>query len=101
MTVWVVVSYHYTMILTTTTTTTTDVLPWCAHGVAHACALALYATEIALADAIAREPVVLEGMSKKEVLAKVLDCINDRCLVREERAPDERFYPRFRCAAAW
>ena len=25
----------------------------------------------------------------------MLDCINDRCLVREDAAPDDLFYPRY------
>ena len=31
-----------------------------------------------------------------QVLQAVLDCINDRCLVRDESAPDDRFYPRYK-----
>ena len=50
-------------------------------------------TESALAQALEEEPVVLDGFAQSEVLQALLDCVNDKCLVRDE-ARDDCFYPR-------
>mmetsp|Transcript_57241 Transcript_57241/g.134771 ORF Transcript_57241/g.134771 Transcript_57241/m.134771 type:complete len:1162 (+) Transcript_57241:381-3866(+) len=51
-------------------------------------------TEAAVLDSMDRDPVAVEGMSRDKVLETLLMMLNDRCLLRDDRAPDDRFYPR-------
>lgn len=41
-------------------------------------------------------PLGLEGVSEEQGLEALLLTLNDRCLIRDDKAPDDRFYPRSR-----
>ena len=53
-------------------------------------------TEASIMASVAVSPLNLEGKSEEEGLRALLVTLNDRCLIREDKAPDDRFYPRWR-----
>jgi len=53
-------------------------------------------TEKALQDAMERDPVQVQGMTRQAVLHALILFLNDRCLIRDEKFPDDRFYPRYK-----
>ncbi len=51
-------------------------------------------TEKTIMDALKAQPLKLEGKTDSETAKELVLMLNDRCLIRDDKAPDDKFYPR-------
>jgi hypothetical protein len=51
-------------------------------------------TEKAIVDSIKAQPLSMEGKTNDELAMELVLMLNDRCLIRDDKAPEDKFYPR-------